>query len=243
MSHPTDTFTTSCLNVFHGTSAGTVAHHVGQHLDAGASIIYLQEAAGRDIRAALASLGLGYHQHGGNVVAWVPSRWTGLSMQKYDLTTTAYFRKGGKTPIIIKSPGVILADERGRTLEALSYHGPPNVQRPDPPPRRWAAGLEVQAALGDWAKVSVATAQLAAGDDNVDELQGFGAGTGRWAPWLTLHGLRQYRAPKATHGHRKIDDYRKRRGNPLRAVPATARVLAGPGDHDAHLRGWEWTLR
>lgn len=124
---------------------------------------------------------------------------------------------------------VILRDNAtGRRLKVVSYHPPAHVQVPKHP-----TFPKVSRVLRDWddridtlARRS-RTAVLAGGDLNVDTGKGWHP-RGGWG-WLTDGPLDQVRAPRPTHGKRRIDDFRHNRA--LRPVGGGWVLNTNVSDH------------
>lgn len=234
-----DTFGAATWNVYRKTSTTILAPILDQLLAEGVTVFLMQEAGGGDIRRMLRSRGLVTFLHPTQYrIAWHPARWVSRSSDAIRLAPAPFFGRGSSVPRWVDAARVILEErDTGRRVKTITYHTPPAVQRHGEPnpgvPARVAATRAAMATLAREAKDPTVDAYLFGGDDNVDERRGHG-----WAFMLrAATGLRLVQAPEATHrGGRKIDDFRVRRLKPL-----DGRVIAGGGDHAAHIRRFAWS--
>lgn len=224
-------------NVYHGTPVRQLVPILEKDIEDGTSIWLIQEADA-ELAKAMRDRNLRVYRRGQYLVAWSP-RWTSRSRSRIDLATTAYYRPGGRVPVDTQGVAVVLVDRDGRSLEALSYHLPPSVQRRRPVVRRFRALKESMRTLGRRSRKMMRSgavdAILYGGDDNVDE-----TGAKLWDFMRrAATGLRQVKAPAPTHGHktkgRRIDDFRVRGLKPGRGS-----VGPGGGDHRRHRRTFRW---
>lgn len=203
-----DTFTACTWNAYHGSTRDQLDPILDRIMARGTSVLFVQELPHDWSAEWLRSHGLRSVRLGQYVVAWDEKQWTRLAAGGLRLSDVAYEKRGGGDQFS-ESTWAVLADGRGRTLTALSYHLPAHIQvaedkRPD---GRYRAALESVATMQHVAAEAVTTACLFAGDDNVDELHGIGAGDGTWRTWFG-GPLRWVRSPDPTFGHRrKIDDH------------------------------------
>lgn len=217
-----------------GPTPGEARTVLGALHRAGCSIILGQETQEAGDRDILRELGYRLHRtRPESLVAWLPELWTAVHVDDVTLNPThPYYRKGGSSPVYVKSARVILCDRAGRSVDTLSYHTPSSVQPiDDAPPRRLAALRESMDTLAELADQTQARAVLFGGDDNVDE------NGPAWAFMLgDRTGLRQVKAPRATLGRRRVDDFRVRGFQ----VDSDGRVVHGPTHHNAHIRRFRW---
>ncbi|WP_166140836.1 hypothetical protein [Nocardioides ochotonae] len=221
-------------NVQHGTPLDTIERILIDLLRDGVSVFLIQEATAPGLCAMLRRHGLGVAFEAPEfVVAWRRDEWTAVAKRGHVLSPTPYGRNRRSRAV-----SAILCDRQGRTLEALCYHTPSQVQNVNPRtdrPNRVKAVRESMATLKTIADKSHTRAVLFGGDDNVDERHGRG-----WDFMLAAAtGLRQLVAPAGTHGTRKIDDFRVRGLVPVGA----GSVRPGGGDHRAHVRRFRWAGR
>lgn len=206
-------------NVNHGSNADEVeetftdiAHNYR------ADVLILQEVkAGRGIQNLLSRLG--YESKAVRpefCIAWGRGHWSFVKMYRPLMSPTKYWTMNYALVVVLKH------NETGKLVKFMSYHPPAHVQAP-PGKHRFVGFKTVTKVLHEvvrrWNRMARRSVQhldacCFAGDDNVDELRG-------WAPkdeWeFMLNGpLTQVRAPRGTHGPRKIDDFRITKG--LQAV-------------------------
>lgn len=227
-------FKAATWNVFHGTDVEDLEPILTRLIKQGVTVFLLQEAAGRDIAGMLRRAGLDYEAYGQHLIAWDRYTWRAKSYDQLKLGETHYYRKDGKTPIWSEAVAVVLVHRQtGKVLDTMSYHTPAHVQvKPGRrPKRRFRALVESMRTMRRRAAARVHA--LYGGDDNVDEFRAF---RGTWRFMLKVGtGLRQVRAPRPTHGHRrrgrKIDDFRVKG-----LAVGDGQVLEGGGDHRVHVR-------
>lgn len=228
-------FTAATWNVLYETKPGVLAPKLDALLNQhGVSLLLMQEMSHPDVMNMVRDAGLKAFRHAPQyVVAWKPDHWTKITAQGIALAQTPFYRKGSDRPVITEAAKVILSDDQGRTVTAMSYHTPSSVQTADPPANRIQALREAAETWREEAKKAKTHACLFGGDDNVDERLSHG-------PWDFLSnqatGLRQVRAPGATIGKvRRIDDFRVKG-----LKPKQGKVLPGGGDHRIHVRTFVW---
>jgi hypothetical protein len=203
----------------------------------GVSLMLLQEAQHQGHDAALIQAGYKIKRFGQYGVAWDNADWMMVDCEKVRLSDHPYFRKGNpNTPVFSESMRAILCDYEGRSLEVISYHTPPTVQKATPAENRMISLRQSMKRLSAIAGDSQAMGFLAGGDDNVDE-------DGPHGPWGFMlageTGLRQVEAPRPTHGRvRSIDDFRIPVRGSLRVESGW--VSDGGGDHRLHGRLFVW---
>jgi len=235
-----DTFKAATWNVFYGTDPEELRRILRRLRKDGVTVFLMQEVSNPKIRAMLREEGLRIaYAPSQYVVAYDPDVWTAVSDSKSErLSQTGYYRKGGDKVIHSDAVSVILSDRQGRTINALSYHTPPSVQKPSHlrPVRRFITTRESMTSLRDIAKNSETRAILFGGDDNFDESRTFRSEFKFMLKAFT--GLTQVQSPKGTSTHgggRRIDDFR------IKGLKALAGyVLDGGGDHKAHVREFRW---
>lgn len=203
-----DAFVAATWNVFHGSTRSQLDPILSEISDRDTSVLLLQELS--------QDWGPDWLEHHGwrawrfgrqYTVAWKGPQWRRLSTGGIRLSDTGYWARGGDGVQYSDAAWAVLADRRGRSLAALSYHLPSGIQVREEkrPENRYQAATESIHTLQELARDSVTAACLFGGDDNVDELHGIGHQDGTWAAWydgpLTWH-----RAPQDTFGHRTIDD-------------------------------------
>lgn len=236
--NPGPVFRAATWNVFHGTPPSVVQPIFEALRKDGVSIILGQEFNKRDVRNVLLDAGWEMvFAPSQFVVAWDPQVWELVEGSEYKLSKTPFFRKGSSKAVHPGAARAILRHrESGGTVDALSYHTPPAVQRNGEPntklKRRLAALKESMKLLRSLALENRTDAVLYGGDDNVDESKGKGWG---FMLGAATH-LRLVQAPEGTHGgkkrRRKIDDFRVKR---LR-VRGKGYVTDGGGDHSIYVQ-------
>jgi hypothetical protein len=242
VAEPLDSFKAVTWNPFNGTPRAPVEPILDAQLARGVSLVLGQEMQADFWEDLFKSRGLRVRKHDQYVVAWSPDYWTGIVGGAVRLSDQAWASKGADRERYSEAAWQILCDDKGRTIDALSYHGAPAVQRPEAtrPERRFQATVESFAYLGQRAHESETAAVLYGGDDNIDEFVGVGAESGLWSPMLAAAtGLRQIQAPDPTHGKkRRIDDFRIRKGGRLK--PGDGWTFDGGADHRGHGRELSW---
>ncbi len=228
-------------NVFHGTDTAELDPVLAGLRARGVSLFHMQEAQGTDLTAWLDAAGLRSLSGGDCRMVWDPEQWTVIREDVVVLSSAAFYRRGSRKPARPQMPTVILSDPHGRTIMAGSYHLPAHVQPANAPERRRAVTAQAMSTLEVLAKNAHTAAVVFAGDDNVDEFRGHGAGTGMWSFMLERRtGLRQVRAPDPTHGVRRIDDFRYLPGRGVKH--GNGWTAPGGGDHRLHGREWTWLV-
>jgi len=225
-------------NPHHKTTLPNLERIATDLLNRNVRIGLMQEATRPGLPKMLRGLGLGAFKVGPEyLVWWDKEAFTRIAAEAVDLSPTEYSINGGGKRRQ-RAAAVLLADNAGRTVEALSYHFPSMVQRGGPNaevPNRVKALREATEALAVRARKSEAHACLYGGDDNVDVRNGNG--------WDFMRkpatGLELVQAPRPTHGHaktgRKIDNFRV-----SGLAVGNGNVLPGGGDHRIHLRNFRW---
>lgn len=231
-----DDFTAATWNVYHGTSMETLRPILKGLRNKGVSLFLIQEGQNPGLRMLLAKHGLVAVRGGFEcIVAYDPEVWELRKARVVRLSPTTYFRKSGRAVPFMESPLVVLEHRAtGKRIKALSYHTPSAVQRGGRPNRKVKARLRVtENAMRLFKRLSGRSrkALLFGGDDNWDERHG------RW-PVMSRRftGLRVVQAPDATHGKRRIDDFRIK-GLKLGRSKWTER---GGGDHRVHVRSFNF---
>lgn len=239
---PLGSFKAVTWNVFNGAVRATVEPILDAQVALGVSLLLGQEAKAAWWPELLASRGFKVVNLNQCLVAWRTDTWTRVAGGAVNLATTPWFAKGFNTPRLNESCWAYLCDDKGRSVDALSYHTAPAVQVAESirPERRFVSTIESFAYLGQRAHDAETTAVLYGGDDNVDEQLGEGSDVGLWSPLLAgATGLRQVQAPEPTHGkRRRIDDFRVTRRGRLQVGDGW--VFDGGADHRGHGREFFW---
>lgn len=235
------TFNVGSRNTPHDKIVDRVRQLMGPGTKAGrVTIVLLQEVFDGDLMGRLrrATEAQGFRT-GQNAILWNPQTWTRVHSEPVLLSDEVWHPAGRPDQDnVTRSPAVILADRAGRTLTALSYHLPPHVQNPNPPAARRSNLEDSMDTMARLAKKARSAACLFGGDDNVDEARETG---GPWDFMLEREtGMRLIRPPEATHGRRRIDDFRVA---DLHPVPKGAWTMGSPSDHRIHARVFRFTPR
>lgn len=224
-------FKAATWNVYHGTKIETLRPILKDLRDQGVSLFLIQEGQNPGLRMLLAKHGLVAVRGGFEcIVAYDPEVWEYRKHRTVRLSPTTYFRKSGRAVPFMESPLVVLEHRAtGKRIKALSYHTPSAVQRGGKPNRKVKKRLAVtENAMRLFKRIASRSrkALLFGGDDNWDERHG------RW-PIMSRRftGLRVVQAPEATHGKRRIDDFRVAG---LRVGKGSTE--RGGGDHRVHIR-------
>lgn len=229
--------TVSTWNVYHGTPVGVLRPLFRSQIERGVSLNFSQEAGGRDISLMFETEDwltyLADNKENRNEqtrISWDPEVWVAVDLWTERLSPTPFFAKGSSIPRFTDMACGIFSDRKGRTILAGSYHLAPHVQNSNPPPNRKRQSVEAFNTMARMAKNAKTHAVVFGGDDNIDERKGF--------LWSVRPVLRQVKAPKPTHGKRKIDDFRLLRGGALWVGDGW--TMNGGGDHDIHGRKLGW---
>lgn len=239
-----NTFRAVTWNVFGPTPADHLAPHMADQLrHHGVSLFFMQEAGGADLDKMCRDHGLETYSWDQYRLAWMPTVWVWIRGEHFYLSDQEYRDRQGREE---RTGGVsmIFCDRYGRSLEAVCYHTPAHIQVPDHPERRVTAAFEAMATLGRMADETLCRGFLAAGDDNVDEFQGYGVDSQMWLPMLArATGLHQVQAPNPTLGDRRIDDFRYPVHGAIKVVRSSGWTDEGGGtDRPPHrIHGEEFT--
>lgn len=221
-------------NVQHGGKAATVRKILREQLAAGVTIFLLQEVKPHTI-ALFEAEGLSVTRtaHASNAVAWVTKTGQSLIRRKGIVLAPDYIDKTSNPDRRIRthSPDALLKTPSGVTVEALSFHKPSRVQRPNAESERMKVSRAATATISRAARASGANLFVAGGDDNVHL-----TGSAKWDYLRNKStGMIRVAPPRGTHaGGRKIDVFY------LYAGPSTTiKVLkqwttSGGGDHQLH---------
>jgi hypothetical protein len=228
-----DSFKAVTWNVYHGTPVSELEVILRQLIKDGVSLFLLQEVTRPDVVDMLRRNGLGVFRHGPEfVVAWKPVIWRKRKTRGVRLSQATFFRPATKKQIALEAAEAVLVDRAARKLTALSYHLPSDVQNANAPAPRMTVLRQAMKTMTIRARHALSRAVLYGGDDNVDE----GHGYGKWHFMRQpVTGLRLTKAPRPTHGNRRIDDFRSRG-----LIPGSGHVLDGGGDHKIHVRTFTW---
>jgi exonuclease III len=226
------TFTAATWNVNHGSSGKHLLPYAKRMKARRVDILILQEVK-RSKGALMAFRAAGYrivHVEPEFAVAWDNARFEHIRHRAVVLSDIDYWKDENRALI------VVLRDRlTGELVKVMSYHPPAHVQAPKHVTHpRVLRVLRDAAATWDRIARRSRPACLFAGDDNVDEHKGWSP-AGRWD--FMLNGpLRQVRAPKPTHGKRRIDDFRVRDLKPV----GRGEVYAVGSDHRAFVQTFRY---
>lgn len=234
----TNAFKAATWNVFHGTAIEKLEPVLCRLLNDGVSLFLIQEGSHKGIEAMLARRGLHFYRAEPQcIIAWDPDLWVEDDRQAASLAEQVFYRKGSHRATSTEAAQVELHDRYGRSLLVVSYHTPAHVQvKPSKRPKRRMQVLrEAMRTLARLAKGAKTDAVLFGGDDNVDEFKAFRS---TWKFMLkAATGLTLVQPPHATHGKRKIDDFRVKG-----LEVGTGRTIGNPSDHDIHVRTFLWKV-
>lgn len=224
-------------NVYYGSTVKVLEPVLKRLLKAGVSMFLMQEAGGDDITNMLERNGLKTYVFGQYRLAWDPKVWEAERTWYHELSdVVTHTTKGDAQVPLGAAIGRFKQVATGAKLKALSYHLPPHTQNPEwnkKTPNRWTALHEGVLELVNVAWRSRTKHMLFGGDDNVDEAEG--NKNGRWDFMLNTAPLNLVRAPKPTHGNRRIDDFRV-----TGLKSGKGRVFKGGGDHGAYVREFDF---
>jgi hypothetical protein len=243
----TRTFKAVTWNIFVGTAVAELDPIMKRQLKLGVSVLGMQEAGGKDIDDLCKRNGLrtflyrpSSEQTNQWRIAWDPEVWVKVDVGGEQMSETHWFQKQHTVPIYSYMATAILCDKRGKSLYFGSYHWPAHIQPTDRKPARYDAAVETAKKMGKLAAASECAATLFVGDSNWDT--DTGPQTADTIPYFKglQTGLREIKAPAATHGKRQIDNMYTIRGGAIRHVKDGAWVAPGGGDHKVHGREFEW---
>lgn len=233
---PTPYFKAATFNVYHSSSAAKLRPNFKRLARENVTVILLQEFQQAATAKMVREEGWALIRGGNNAIAYRPEVWAIVGKsQIVELSPQPWLTQKGY-PMRLRSPRTVLRHKAtGRTVDVVSYHTPPTVQRPNAPKRRIAATRAAMKTLSRFGKQSTAKghAVLYGGDDNVDE-----ARYGHWGFMrMPATGLRQVRPPLPTHGNRRIDDFR------IRGLKVANKGSVWPtaSDHRVHTRRFQFS--
>lgn len=199
-------FTAVTYNVNHGSTANDVYAIFRRIRNHAPSIWLLQEVKpDSGIQELLEEWGLECaYAEPEFLIAWNPHIWDYVASRRNLMSPTEYWTLNYALTAILEFK------TNKQRVEFMSYHPPAHVQSPNDPsyPKVSKALREIVKKWKRMARKANRGAKICcyAGDDNVDEFKGWEP-PGGWE--FMLNGpLTQVRAPKGTHGDRKIDDFR-----------------------------------
>lgn len=225
-------FVAATWNVHHSSTGASLIQDIKRFQAMGVDVYLIQELKkAKGGVKAFKALGLGIvHIEPEFAVAWDKARFDYVRHREIVLSDEDYWKSENKALI------VVLRDRaNGRLVKCMSYHTPAHVQVPKHVTFPKVSRV-LREAAATWRRVArrANTACLFAGDDNVDELRGWSP-AGGWD--FMLNGpLEQVRAPKPTHGKRRIDDFRVRGLKPV----GRGSVHETGSDHRAHVRTFRY---